>query len=123
MAATRINLTPIWRHLTVYAGDGVTLRIRVVHHRDRSPFPLDGGTVEAQIRTRTVDPDVRAQWQVDAADAADGIVDISLTREQTRALVDGREAFGGVWDVSFETEEESITLVRGNLTCISDVTR
>lgn len=85
-AALTISLTPQVVSLSLYAGDGVSLRLVAT---DSLGVPIDlTGTVTAQIReSRTADLSL-ADFTVDLTDAIDGIVMLTLDGTQTAALHD-----------------------------------
>lgn len=123
MRPTVSNL-PLRRDIALYGGDGVEILLRVRYKQDGSPYPLDGGDVASHIRARATDPEPLAEWTIDASEAAGGLIELALSGAQTRELLNGHEAFLGVWDVSFDPHgAEPLTLVQGNLSCLSDVTR
>lgn len=118
----QISLVPEQVDLELYAGDGAALRL-VVTDTSGAPIPIDGA-VTAQIRASRLDSAIAASWATDMADAANGIVLISLTGVQTADLVNGSEKFDGFWDVEWDpTTQEPITLMQGKVTCELDVTR
>jgi hypothetical protein len=120
--ATKISLLPSQLDLDLYAGDGVALRLAVTDS-SAQPMPLTGA-ITAQVRKTRTDPDPAADWAADLADGVDGIVVISLTGDQTAALVNGSDKFAGVWDVQWQAiDAEPVTLIQGIVTCQSDVTR
>jgi hypothetical protein len=111
--------------LALYAGDGAALRITVTSAGD--PLPL-GTDVLAQIRRRRTDEQPNAVFGVDLDEAAQGVVVLTLSGEQTAELVAetrSRDAvFSGHWDCQVTLPgEEPYTLVQGAVTCKPDVTR
>lgn len=124
MATTpKIDLIPNTLDLALYAGDGASIRLTVTDN-DEMPLPIDG-EVAAQIRKAPIDPEVLAEFSVNLSQGAEGIVFISLTGEQTAALIVASKAvFKGVWDVQLHrTGAEPITLAKGKVECDADVTR
>lgn len=116
-----IDLTPASVDLLLYAGDGVS--IELVLTQDDLPFDTTG-EVAAQIRTARTDDAIKASFTVDNSDPATGVVGLSLTGEQTAALMNGERKFKGAWDCQIvPTGAEPITLVQGSLICAADVTR
>jgi hypothetical protein len=120
--ASKISLLPTALDLELYAGDGVALRLAVT---DTSQQPMQlTGEITAQIRKARTDADSAADWAADLADGDNGIVIISLTGDQTAALMNGSDKFTGVWDVQWQaTDAEPVTLIQGAVSCQSDVTR
>jgi hypothetical protein len=82
---------------------------------DGSPKDLSG-TWAAQIRRYPDADEVAATFTVDASQAASGTVVLSLTEEDTAALVPG----GYVWDVQWSGHG---TPIGGAATVTADVTR
>lgn len=125
---TTIDLVPQTLNLRLYAGDGVTINLRFVQAGE--PLPMDDGLIKAEIRTNRLDPDPLVTWTVDASEAADGLITISLSGDQTRELMeDFRKtqlwsAWKGVWDVQWQqTGTQPLTIFQGDCYCDSDVTR
>jgi hypothetical protein len=123
-----INLVPQRMDLRLYAGDGATLVLRFV--QEGQPLDMSNGELTAQIRTNRTDPEPLATWAVDASKAADGLMTLTLTGEQTSALMAAHEelqlwtGWVGVWDVQWkQTGSEPLTLFQGKCYCDSDVTR
>lgn len=114
-----INLLPTVLNLSLYSGDGVRLRL-TVKDSAAAPLPLGPGSITSQIRQTRADATPVATFDVDLTDEATGIVILSLTGEQTAALAN----FKGVWDVQWQpAETEPRTILQGNVTCETDVTR
>ena len=114
-----ISFIPQTLDLACYAGDGAAVRIVI----SRSGEPIDvTGDHEAQIRAKRLDPDPPIDtFSIDDSDAANGVLLLVLTGDQTAAFGDG---FTGVWDIQWTAEgAEPITLVQGKITCVIDVTR
>jgi hypothetical protein len=123
-----ISLVPEEVNLRLYAGDGAKIILNFA--QAGQPLPMDGGELTAQLRTNRVDTEPVAIWAVDDSNAASGQIIISLTGEQTTALMEVHAHlnlwFGwqGSWDVQWQpTDSEPITLFQGNCYCDSDVTR
>ena len=122
MSTPKISLIPDALDLALYAGDGVSIRLTVTGN-DSAPLSVDG-EVTAQIRKRQLDPEVLAEFVADLTGGATGIIFISLTGEQTAALIVDKPVFKGVWDVQWhKTGSQPITLVQGKVECNADVTR
>lgn len=117
-----IDLSPQVLDLTLYAGDGVNLRLTVKDTED-DPVALTG-TIEAEIRAKRTDPDpVSAEFTVDLTDSETGVALLSLTGEQTQALVTDKK-FRGTWDLQWTpAEQEPRTLYQGKVVCLIDVSR
>lgn len=113
-----ISFIPESLDLNCYAGDGAAVRIVV----SSSGATIDvSGDHEAQIRVKKLDTDPLDEFIIDDSDAANGVLLMSLTGEQTALLGDG---FKGVWDMQWTaTDGQPKTLVRGTITCTLDVTR
>jgi hypothetical protein len=122
-----INLQPDVLDLSLYAGDGVDLRMVCT---DSKGDELDlSGAVDAQIRIDRLDQvDPIAVFSVNTVDAYEGVVVLSLTGDQTRALsLDPSSkagVFAGVWDVQWtKAGAEPRTLCQGRVECVADVSR
>lgn len=88
-----------------------------------APIDLTGG-VTAQIRQGRADTYALADFAVDLANAATGVVILTLTGVQTDALMGEADQFRGVYDVEWTPAgSEPVTLVQGGVTCDRDVTR
>ena len=122
MANPKIDLRPKFLDLELYAGDGVTIQLTVT---DNAVAAIDlDGAITAQIRAARLDVEVLAAFSADLTGAADGIVLVSLTGEQTADLITDDELFTGAWDVQWvKVGSEPITLVQGKVKCHADVTR
>jgi hypothetical protein len=127
LKAKQINLQPELLDLNLYAGDGVELPITCT---DGAGAPIDvSGVVKAQIRLERLTPDPPiASFAVNAVDAYQGKVIISLTGEQTMALSMDESSkagkFVGVWDLQWTpADSQPRTLCQGKVECVADVTR
>lgn len=119
---TVISLSPPRVNLTLYAGDGANLRL-VATDLDGEPFDLQG-RVWAQIRQNRTDDEAIVDWEVEDDLAADGIVVLRLTGDDTRRLMDGKVKFSGAWDCQWVAPDgEPVTLIQGDVLCDLDVTR
>lgn len=86
---------------------------------------LTGSTVTAQARksASTVDPPALVA-DVVVVDAVNGKVTVAWDGEDVRALLDGAEAWSGVWDLQILTPpDEPVTVVGGSFGAVMDVTR
>lgn len=122
MAKRKLSFIPQTLDLVLYAGDGAGIRFRITDSTGAA-LPLTG-EMKAQIRANREDADpALAEFAVDLTDFATGIVLISVTGEQTHALISGDEKFTGVWDLEWTSpDDEPATLVQGNVECFPDVT-
>lgn len=117
-----IDLSPPIVNLTLYAGDGANLRL-LATDLDGEPFDLRGD-VRAQIRQARTDAAALAEFEVEMAQAEQGVVILRLTGDDTRALMDGRSKFSGAWDCVWTLDaSEPVTLIQGAVACDLDVTR
>lgn len=118
----KISLIPDTLDLALYAGDGVSIQLTVTDN-DGAPLPVDG-EITAQIRRNRLDTIVLAEFISDLVNGAMGIILISLSGEQTAALITDKPVFKGVWDVQWQkTDSQPITLIQGKVECNADVTR
>ena len=122
MAKKKLSFIPQTLDLFLYAGDGAGIRFTITDSTG-AVLPLTG-EMKAQIRANREDADpALAEFDVDLTDYATGVVLISLTGEQTHALITGDEKFVGVWDLEWiSVDAEPATLVQGTVECSSDVT-
>jgi len=111
----------------LYAGDGASLRL-VCTNNTGTPIDITG-EVKAQIRVnRRDDTTPIAEFAVNMTDAYQGIVILSLTGDQTEALMDqpsvSNDKFTGVWDIEWDPAGlEPRTICQGKVECVADVTR
>lgn len=123
MNVSQISVVPRRVDLSVYAGDGVGLRLTAVNAETGDKLDL-AGEIEAQVKANRSDTEPLAEFAVDTAQVADGILDLSLSGDQTAALIIDSSRFEGSWDVQWLADgEQPRTLVQGYLTCDLDVTR
>jgi hypothetical protein len=122
MAKQRLSFIPQTLDLRLYAGDGAGIRFTITDSTGAA-LPLTG-EMKAEIRANREDVDpALAEFTVDLTDFATGIVLISLTGDQTHALITGDETFVGVLDLEWTPAgDEPATLVQGNVECFADVT-
>jgi hypothetical protein len=120
--ATVVSFIPERSNLNLYAGDPATLRVAITDPGG-SPQALDG-TIAAHIKEHRTDEDPLANFDVDDSDAANGVVLLGLSAEQTSELLNGSGSFNGEWDCQwFPTSGEPLTLIQGRVSCVRDVTR
>jgi hypothetical protein len=114
-------MLPVNRNISIYKGDTFDLEFRL-RARSGEGDPggyvnLTGATGKAQIRLTEDSAEVLAEFAVTCG--ADGTVLITLTAEQTAALVNG-----GMYDVQIEFPDGSIkTYLRGTVSVVKEVTR
>jgi hypothetical protein len=122
MAKKKLSFIPQTLDLSLYAGDGAGIRFTITDSLGAA-LPLTG-EMKAEIRANREDVDpALASFTVDLTDFAIGVVLISITGEQTHALITGDETFVGVWDLEWTpTGDEPATLVQGKVECSPDVT-
>lgn len=126
-----ITIQPPVLDLSFYAGDGVAFKLICTDDAE-PPAPVNvSGTVEAQVRLdrATEDPPI-VEFSSDLTQAAQGIIILSLTGEQTQPLVvhpsvkPGSGKFAGVWDLQWtKAGAEPRTLCQGKVECLADVSR
>lgn len=123
MTALQVSVIPQRIDLAVYAGDGVELRLTAVDAKTGDSLDL-AGEIGAQVKANRSDTEPITEFAVNTEQAADGVLDLSLSGVQTAALLTDSSQFKGSWDVQWLADgEQPRTLVQGNLTCILDVTR
>jgi hypothetical protein len=123
MNTSQVSVVPQRVDLIVYAGDGVTLRLTAVDGETGDSLNL-AGEINAQVKANRSDAEPITEFVVNTDQAADGILDLSLSGEQTAALLTDSSRFRGSWDVQWLADgEQPRTLVQGSLTCDLDVTR
>jgi hypothetical protein len=124
MAKQKISYAPQVLDLILYAGDGNGIRMTI---RDPANSVVNlTGTFIAQVRlTREAADPPDALFNIDSSQAAEGIILVYLTAEQTEALVSGLdpgEKYLGVWDLEWTpTDAEPLTLCQGKVECYRDV--
>ena len=117
-----VSLTPPFVNLVLYAGDGANLRLTATD-LDGEAFDLRGD-VQAQIRQTRRAVDALVDWEVEMAEAEQGIVVLRLTGDETRSLMGDIDKFKGVWDCVWRmADSEPVTLIQGDVQCDLDVTR
>lgn len=110
-------MTPALLNLQLVAGDGYSLPISCVDS-DGDALDQSAYTWRAQIRTRHTSTTATDFTVVNGG--ATGIVTLSLTAVQTRALGDG----SFVWDAERQvTGSDPATVIRGAVRVLPDVTR
>lgn len=124
-----VNLQPKMLDLSLYAGDGLVLKL-ICKDNSTPPVPIEvTGVVEGEIRlTRITEDPAVVEFDINLDDAVDGIIMVLLTGEQTRALSDHASSkngkFKGFWDLQWTaTASEPRTLCQGKVECLPDVTR
>jgi hypothetical protein len=83
-----IDMTPVTLDLTLYAGDGFSMRIAFIDKTTGDPWPIDG-TWLAQVRSTAASTEVIADFVIDDSDADNGNIVVSLTGDDTRACLAG----------------------------------
>lgn len=122
MPTPKISFIPEELDLALYAGDGASIQLTIADN-DNAPLSVDG-EVTAQIRKSRGDEEVLAEFSVDLSAGLTGVIFISLTGDQTAALITNKPVIKGVWDVQWKkTDAQPITLVQGKVECNADVTR
>lgn len=79
---------------------------------------LTQATVKAQVRTYPEAPMVAADFTITVDDAAQGLVTLSLTPEQTQKL-----PLRAYWDMQVSQSGSKATVMRGNVFVVREVTR
>lgn len=125
--AKQINSQPDVLDLILYAGDGIEFRMICT---DGAGAPIDvSGEVKAQVRLERLTPDPPiVTFAVNAVDAYQGIITLSLTGDQTASLSQHESnkagKFIGVWDIQWTPSgAQPKTLCQGKVECAVDVTR
>jgi hypothetical protein len=123
MKTAEVSNIPQRVNLKLYAGDGVALRLTAVNAETGSSLDLAGELV-AQVKVNRTDTEPLTEFTINTDQAADGILDLFLTGEQTTELFAEGKQFKGAWDVQWLADgEEPRTLVQGTVICDLDVTR
>lgn len=126
--ASQINLVPQVLDLVLYSGDGFKAKLTC-----KTPPPGNApiditGAVKAEIRRDRLNPTdpPLASFAVGLTDAYLGVINLSLTGDQTEDLMAGTTSgmFTGVWDLEWDpAEDEPRTLCQGKVECFADVTQ
>lgn len=112
---------PATYNLVIYQGDTFEEDF-TFETEGATPTPIDvtGYVFRAQIRRRAADDDALADFTADIVDGPAGIVQLSLTSEETAALSPGR----AVWDLEWtDTLGRVKTHVGGRVRIKAQVTR
>jgi hypothetical protein len=116
-----IDVTPATLDLTLYAGDGFSMRISFVNKVTGDPWPVDG-TWLAQIRPTAAAADPIAEFAIDTTDAANGNITASLSGDDTRACLESPGV--ATWDLQqIPPGGEPRTWYSGKVKTTQDVTR
>lgn len=125
--AGAINLQPETLDLSLYAGDGVEFRLLCT---DNAQAPIDvSGETEAQVKLDRLEDTVPlVSFTTDMINAAQGVIELSLTGADTQLLAADPSSksgkFIGVWDLQWTpTGKEPRTICQGKVECLADVTR
>lgn len=111
-------MTPGVCNLTVTAGDGYSVALTFTDD-DGEALDVSAYTHSAQVRRIPGAADAE-DFTVDEAEAATGVVTISLTAEQTRSLRPGTN----FWDLERAVGDgDPQTILGGKFTVLYDVTR
>lgn len=125
--AGAINLQPEVLDLSLYAGDGVEFRLKCTDD-ENAPLDVSGETL-AQIKLDRLEGTAAlADFTTNMVNAMQGVIELSLTGDQTQALALDPSAkngiFRGVWDLQWTPEGgEPRTICQGKVECLADVTR
>lgn len=125
--AGQISMQPQILNLSLYAGDGVEFRL-VCNNSAGAPIDING-VVKADIRLDRLSSDPAiVTFSVNATDAYQGIIVLSLTGAQTEALSQHSSSkagkFTGVWDIQWTPAGlQPRTLCQGTVECVADVTQ
>jgi hypothetical protein len=123
MNTSQISVIPKRVDLVVYAGDGVELQLSSVNAKTGDNLDL-AGELDAQVKANRSDTEPIVEFAINTEQAADGVLELSLSGEQTAELLADKSQFKGSWDVQWLADgEQPRTLVQGNFTCVLDVTR
>jgi hypothetical protein len=123
MKTSEVSNIPQRVNLVLYAGDGASLRLTATNAENGNSLNL-AGELTAQVKAKRTDEEPLVEFAINAEQAANGILDLFLTGEQTSELFADGKQFKGAWDVQWLADgEEPRTLVQGNVICDLDVTR
>lgn len=126
--AGQLSIQPPVLDLALYAGDGISFKLICTDDAD-PPEPVNiSGDIQAQIKVNRSDTTSVATFSADMTGADIGEIVLSLTGDDTSALMEGpgvtKGRFGGQWDVQWTpTGGQPRTLCQGKVECIADVTR
>lgn len=132
MTTLKADLRPQLLDIALYAGDGSSITFNVKQNPATPGGPLEPvditGTVLAQIKVARADTSPVVTFAVDLSGHAAGVIILTLSGTQTRALSDHSSAvdgkFSGVWDVQWTPSGgQPRTLVQGSVECNLDVSR
>lgn len=115
-----VDVSPATLDLTLYAGDGFSMRVSFINKETGVPWPVDGVWV-AQIRTTASAVDTLAEFAIDITDAVNGNITVSLTGDDTRACLVSSVAY---WDLEQTPPGgQPRTWYSGKVKTTQDVTR
>lgn len=106
------------RDLTAYQGDTFAHEIRVVDS-DGDPVNVSSWTVSSQVRKRASYSTAEATFAVNMAQAATGVVVLSLPHSVTADLEPGKYRY----DVQRVVSGNYLTLIYGEFDVVAEVTR
>jgi hypothetical protein len=86
MNTSQISVIPKRVDLVVYAGDGVELQLSSVNAKTGDNLDL-AGELDAQVKANRSDTEPIVEFAINTEQAADGILELSLSGEQTAALI------------------------------------
>lgn len=113
-----VSLVPQPTTLEFVRGDGVTVE-GTLANPDGSAFDFTGYTAAAQVRRRSSDAAIAFEFDV-ALGGDDGTLTLSMTPEASAEVAAGTY----VWDLQITSAEDvPLTIARGSLRVIADVTR
>lgn len=105
------------RDISIYRGDTYIHEIRI-NNSSNTPIDINNRSYDAQIR-KTVSSDVLISFTSTITDAANGVLQISLTANQTSNIKPGIY----IYDLQEINNENVLTLLRGNVNVTGDITR
>jgi hypothetical protein len=108
------------RDINIYQGDTYAHVINITNNATPPVSTnVTGRTFAAQIRRHPQSDTIAAEFAVNVGGAASGVIQISLSSNQTANLSPGAH----VWDVHMITGSTTLTLMAGECMVIAEVTR
>lgn len=110
-------------HLRMIRGNSFTRTLRFTDRATGLPLPLPTATWLAQVRRTAQSATPMAQFSIDASQAADGIILLNMTDQQSELLIPGCPTL--VWSLQVDdgTPLGRTTWLMGSVAVVEDPTR